>query len=343
MKSPVFKDRVHVHVFAGDGGNGCCSFRREKFIDRGGPDGGDGGRGGSVILEASRDTDSLLTLYYQPNQRAEHGGHGRGSQQTGENGRDLVIKVPCGTEVHLESGEFLGEILEHGQQMIVAKGGRGGLGNLHFKSSTHQAPRETTDGGEGEVKDLRLELKTIADIGLVGYPNAGKSTLLSAISNARPKIAAYPFTTLNPLIGTVEFEDFTRIRVADIPGLIDGAHEGVGLGHDFLRHIERAHYLLFVIDMAGIDGRKPEADFKNLRKELKLYREDLALRPFLVIANKMDVAESAANLKRFKRSTGITPIAVAAATGEGVAELKKMLYEWKRGLRFLNHNEDEKP
>lgn len=344
MKSPVFKDRVQVHVFAGNGGDGCCSFRREKGIPYGGPDGGDGGRGGHVTLEACRDVDSLLTLYYQPNQRAGHGGRGRGSQQTGEFGKDLLIKVPCGTEVRvLDTGEFLGEILEHGQQMRVATGGRGGLGNLHYKSSTHQAPRETTPGGEGEIKDLLLELKTIADIGLVGYPNAGKSTLLSAVSNAKPKIAPYPFTTLNPLIGTLEFDDFTKVRMADIPGLIDGAHNGVGLGHNFLRHIERAHYLLFVIDMAGVDARKPEDDFRSLRKEVKLYNEELAIRPFLVIANKMDVEGATANLKRFKKSTGIAPIPVAAATGDGVPELKKILYEWRRGLRFLQHNEDEKP
>lgn len=344
VKQSVFKDRVPVHVFAGNGGNGCCSFRREKFIPFGGPDGGDGGRGGSVYFEASRDVDSLVGLYFQPNQRAGHAGHGEGAQRTGEGGKDLIIKVPCGTEVRLlDSGEFVGEVIEHGQRLLVAKGGRGGKGNVHFKSSTYQAPRETTSGEEGEVKDLLCELKTIADIGLVGYPNAGKSTLLAAISNAHPKIAAYPFTTLNPLIGTVEYDDFTKIRVADIPGLIDGAHDGVGLGHDFLRHIERAHFLLFVIDMAGTDGRKPQDDFRNLRKELKLYQPALEHRPFLVIANKMDVEGAKKNLTAFKRSTKTRPVSIAAATGAGIPELKQMIYEWKRGLRYVSPPEAPLP
>ncbi len=336
-KHSVFKDRVPVHVFAGDGGRGCSSFLREKFIPFGGPDGGDGGLGGSVILEASRDVDSLVALYYVPNQRADHGGHGKGAKCTGENGKDLIIKVPCGTEVReLRSGDFIGEVLEHGQQLVVAKGGKGGRGNVHFKTATHQAPTEITENELGEKKDLLCELKTIADVGLVGYPNAGKSTLLAAVSNAHPKIAAYPFTTLNPLIGTIEYEDYTKIRVADIPGLIDGANEGIGLGHDFLRHIERASYLLFVIDMAGTDGRKPQDDFKNLRKELKLYRAELEHRPYLVIANKMDVEGAKKNLAAFKRSTKTKPVQIAAATGQGVPELKQMLYEWKRGLRFID-------
>ena len=344
MKSSTFKDRVPVHVFAGDGGRGCCSFRREKYIDHGGPDGGDGGKGGSVILEACRDVDSLVGLYYVPNQRAERAGHGKGAQCTGEDGRDLVIKVPCGTEVRmLKSGEFIGEVLEHGQRLMVAKGGIGGKGNIHYKTSTHQAPRETTEGEKGEVKDLLCELKTIADVGLVGYPNAGKSTLLAAVSNAHPKIAAYPFTTLNPIIGTIEYDDYTKIRVADIPGLIDGANEGIGLGHDFLRHIERAHYLLFVIDMAGVDGRNPADDYKNLRKELKLYQPELEHRPFLVIANKMDAEGAKKNLTSFKRKTKIKPVPIAAATGEGIPELKQMLYDWKRGLRFINQPEAPLP
>lgn len=344
VKQAVFKDRVPVHVAAGDGGRGCSSFRREKFVPFGGPDGGDGGRGGDVIFEASRDVDSLTGLYYVPNQRAGHGGHGRGAKCAGENGKDCLVKVPCGTVIRdLESGDFIGEILQHGEQLIVAKGGKGGLGNVHFKSSTHQAPTETTEEEKGEVKDLLCELKTIADIGLVGYPNAGKSTLLAAMTNAHPKIAAYPFTTLNPLIGTIEYEDYTKLRVADIPGLIDGAHDGVGLGHDFLRHIERAHYLLFVIDMAGTDGRDPTADFRNLRKELKLYSSDLEHRPFLIIANKMDAEGAKKNLTSFKRRTKTKPVAIAAATGEGVPELKQMLYEWKRGLRFVSQPEAPLP
>lgn len=337
MKHSVFKDRVQVHVAAGDGGRGCSSFRREKFVPFGGPDGGDGGKGGDVIFEASRDVDSLVGLYYVPNQRAGHGGHGKGARCTGECGKDCIVKVPCGTEVRdLETGDFIGELIEHGQQLIVAKGGKGGLGNVHFKSSTHQAPTETTEEVKGEIRDLLCELKTIAEIGLVGYPNAGKSTLLAAMTNAHPKIAAYPFTTLNPLIGTIEYDDYTKIRVADVPGLIEGAHEGVGLGHDFLRHIERAGYLIFVIDMAGTDGRKPQDDFKNLRKELKLYRPELEHRPYLVVANKMDAEGAKKNLTAFKRSTKTKPVSIAAATGEGIPELKQMLYEWKRGLRFVS-------
>lgn len=344
MKHSIFKDRVPIHVFAGDGGNGCSSFRREKFIPHGGPDGGDGGKGGSVYLEASRDVDSLVGLYYVPNQRAGHAGHGKGAQRTGENGNDLVIQVPCGTEVRLlDDGDFIGEVLEHGQRLLVARGGKGGKGNIHFKSSTHQAPTETTSGEKGEIKDLLCELKTIADIGLVGYPNAGKSTLLAAMTNAHPKIAAYPFTTLNPLIGTIEYEDFTKIRVADIPGLIDGAHDGTGLGHDFLRHIERARYLLFVIDMAGTDGRDPTADFRSLRKELKLYRPDLEHRPCLILANKMDAEGARKNLTSFKRRTKTKPIPIAAATGKGIPELKQMLYEWKRGLRYVDQPEAPLP
>ena len=335
MKQAVFKDRVQVHAIAGNGGNGCSSFRREKYVPYGGPDGGDGGRGGHVFIEACRDVDSLLTLYYQPNQHAGHGGHGKGAQRTGLYGRDLVIKVPCGTEVRmLDTGDFVGEVVRDGERMMIARGGKGGRGNIHFKSSTHQAPTESEPGGEGETKDLLLELKTIADIGLVGYPNAGKSTLLRAITHAHPKVAAYPFTTLNPIIGTVEYDDFTRIRVADIPGLIDGAHLGVGLGHDFLRHIERSVFLLFVIDMAGTDGRKPEDDFRKLRKELKLYREELSQRPYLIIANKMDLPEAKKNLTRFKRSLGAkSVVAIAADTGQGVPELKELLYDWRMGRR----------
>jgi GTP-binding protein len=364
MKGIAFKDRVTVQVFAGNGGDGCRSFRREKFVDKGGPDGGDGGNGGSVYFVASHDVDSLVSLYYQPIQRARHGGRGRGAQQTGESGGDLYIPVPCGTEVYqLESeatgasaeppdmpamidfeaegddmeeapgpeGVFLGEVVKDGDTLLVAKGGRGGRGNQNFATASHQAPTEFTEGTKGEIKQLRLELKTVADVGLVGYPNAGKSTLLSAISHARPKIASYPFTTLNPIIGTVMYEDYTSLRVADIPGLIDGAHLGVGLGHDFLRHIERSTYLLFVVDMAGVDGRDPVEDYENLRKEVVLYREELEHRPFLVVANKMDLPAAADNLKRFEKKTKLRTFPISAADGTGVAELKQELYLWKRG------------
>ncbi|OQW97314.1 MAG: hypothetical protein BWK77_02015 [Verrucomicrobia bacterium A1] len=327
MKGITFADRVRAYIYAGDGGDGCSSFRREKYIDKGGPDGGDGGDGGSVYLRASKDQASLLDLYFDPHCRATHGGKGRGKQCTGRGGEDRYLNVPCGTEVRVEeTGEFVGEVLQHGDVLLVAQGGKGGLGNMHFATSSHQAPREFTPGTKGEQKVLILELKTVADVGLVGYPNAGKSTVLAAITPARPKIAAYPFTTLHPVIGTVTSEDYgATFKVADIPGLIDGAHNGVGLGHDFLRHIERTKFLLFVIDMAGVDGRNPTEDYRNLRKELKLYNPELQRRPCLVVANKMDLPEAADYLREFKRRTKIKPLPIAAATGAGIPELLELL------------------
>jgi len=328
MKTPTFKDRVKLYVAAGNGGNGCASFRREKFVPKGGPDGGDGGRGGHVYLVVEPNVDSLLPLYYRPHQKATHGGRGRGKQCHGRNGTDLHIKVPLGTDVRLHGdGTLLGELVEEGQELLVAQGGKGGIGNIHYKTSSHQAPREFTEGELGEEKELLLELKIVADVGLVGYPNAGKSTLLRAISAARPKIAAYPFTTLNPIIGTVEYDDFKAVKVADIPGLIDGAHEGIGLGHDFLRHIERTKFLLFVIDMAGVDGRDPAEDYFNLRKELRLYREDLDHRPYAVIANKMDLPEAAENLEPFKQHVGTTSLEISAQAKQGINPVRTLLHD----------------
>ncbi|MEM7396312.1 MAG: GTPase ObgE, partial [Verrucomicrobiota bacterium] len=293
MKTITFKDRVKLYIKSGHGGDGCVSFRREKFVPRGGPDGGDGGHGGSVYLVADANADSLLDLYYRPHQKAEHGGAGRNKQCHGKNGKDLHLKVPCGTVAFNESSDQrLGEVLEPGDTLLVAKGGRGGKGNIHFATSTHQAPTEFTHGTPGEDITAWLELKMVADAGLVGYPNAGKSTLIRELSGARPKVASYPFTTLNPIIGIVQFEDYRTLRVADIPGLIDGAHEGVGLGHDFLRHIERCPFLIFVLDMGGVDGRDPTEDFLNLRDELKKYQADLDDRPYIVVANKMDLEDS---------------------------------------------------
>lgn len=326
MKGLTFVDNCRIQVSAGNGGDGCASFRREKFIPKGGPDGGDGGNGGSVYIRASKDTDSLLNLYYQPLRRAEHGEKGQGKQCYGRGGKDLYIDVPCGTEVRLEeTGELLGEVIKPGDVLLVAKGGIGGKGNMHFVTSSHQAPREFTHGTKGEIRTLLIELKTVADVGLVGYPNAGKSTLLAAISPAKPKIASYPFTTLHPIIGTIEFEDYGRMKIADIPGLIDGAHKGVGLGHDFLRHIERTKFLLFVIDMAGVDGRNPTEDFRNLRKELKLYSPELARRPYMIVANKMDLAASTENVKEFKRRVRIKPFEMSAAEAMGIDELRLLL------------------
>jgi GTPase len=328
VKSRKFVDSVIVYAFAGHGGNGCVSFRREKFVPRGGPNGGDGGNGGNVILKADREVDSLLRLYFTPHQRAKSAGDGRGQQQHGHNGEDCVIKVPCGTEVwDTKAHKMLADIVEHGQELLVARGGKGGRGNIHWKTASHQTPREHTDGELGEEVTLRLELKLIADIGLVGFPNAGKSSLLTRISDAHPKIAAYPFTTLNPIIGTMIFEDFARITVADLPGLIEDAHKGVGLGDAFLRHLERAPALVYVIDMAGSDGRQPYDDYAALRKELKLYRKDLISRPSLVVANKMDLAEAKENLKKFRKKTKVKLLLVSAATGDGIKELREAMHK----------------
>ncbi len=339
MTTRTFVDRVKVNISAGDGGDGCVAFRREKYVPKGGPAGGNGGHGGSVYILASNDIDSLIDLYYQPHQRAEHGVPGQGKQRHGKGGRDLHIPVPCGTVVKsVDSGEVVGEVVEDGDSLLIARGGKGGWGNMRFTSSTHQAPRESTPGEKGEVRCVLLELKTVADVGLVGYPNAGKSTLLSRISHAHPKIAPYPFTTLNPVIGTVEYEDFNKLRVADIPGLIDGAHKGVGLGYEFLRHIERSRFLVFVIDMAGVDGRNPSHDFESLRKELQLYREDLAVRPYLVVANKMDDPASKKKLSDFERETGEKPVPVSAMKGTGIAGLKEKLHDFfwmETGRNFM--------
>ncbi len=327
MKMITFKDRVKLYVSAGDGGDGMCSFRREKFIPHGGPSGGDGGKGGDVILVAEHNQDSLLDLYYQPHQRAEHGERGGSKDCHGRNGKDLVVKVPAGTQAYEETtGQFLGEVLEDGDRLLIAKGGKGGLGNIHFATSTNRAPMEFTRGEEGEKMEVILELKLVADVGLVGYPNAGKSTLVSDLSAAHPRVAPYPFTTLNPVIGILGFEDFKTLRIADIPGLIDGAHRGVGLGHEFLRHVERTKYFVFVVDMAGTDGRHPADDYEHVRKELSLYNEDLAFRPHCVVANKMDVPEAQLFLEEFIERTGVRPLQISAKEGSGIAELKQQLY-----------------
>lgn len=364
MKGIAFKDRVRVQITAGNGGDGAVSFRREKFIPFGGPNGGNGGNGGHVFLKADKDLDSLISLYYRPIQKARDGDKGGQNNRTGETGDDLIIPVPCGTVVYeLPSGgrkeeeleeyqeeepvqhiakytysgkNFIGEVVNEGDLLKVAAGGKGGRGNTTFTTSTNRAPREFTPGVEGEHKILLLELKMVAEVGLVGYPNAGKSTLLSKLSHAHPKIAAYPFTTLNPLIGVLAFDDYTTVKIADIPGLIDGAHKGVGLGHDFLRHIERTKLLIMIIDMAAIDGRDPVKDYEGLQRELSLYSDDLPHRPAIIVANKMDMPDSAENLVRFQKETGTSPLSMSAETGEGIEPLKKALYDWKRGLRFID-------
>ncbi|MDD2519569.1 MAG: GTPase ObgE [Kiritimatiellae bacterium] len=326
MKPLTFVDRVRIQVFAGNGGNGVASFRREKYVPHGGPDGGDGGNGGSIFLQASKDVASLLDLHFAPIVRARHGEKGRGQQQYGRGGEDRIVPVPLGTEVRdAQTDEVLGEVLADGDKLKVAQGGRGGLGNMHFKTSTHQAPTEFTEGTPGEIKTLRLTMKTVAEVGLVGYPNAGKSTLLGQLSAARPKVAPYPFTTRHPNVGTLVFDATHTLRVADVPGLLKDAHKGVGLGHDFLRHIERTRFLLYVVDMAGTDGRRPADDYASLREELRLYNPDLAERPYAVIANKMDEPAAKKNLSAFKRKTKETPLEMCAELGEGVPELKARL------------------
>ena len=279
-------------------------------------------------MRGSKDVASLLDLHFAPIVRAEHGEKGRGQQQYGHGGEDKYVPVPAGTEVRdAETGEWVGEVLADGETLKVAQGGRGGLGNMHFKTSTHQAPTEFTEGTMGETKTLVLTMKTVAEVGLVGYPNAGKSTLLGKLSAARPKVAAYPFTTRHPQVGTLEFDATHSIRVADVPGLLKGAHLGVGLGHDFLRHVERTKFLLFVVDMAGVDGRNPAEDYMNLREELRLYNPELAERPYAVIANKMDEEAAKKNLAAFRRRTKEKPLPACAELGEGVDEVKRLLFD----------------
>jgi len=326
MKTPVYKDRVKIYVESGNGGDGNSTFRREAHVPRGGPSGGDGGNGADVYMVAKLQCDSLLDLYFRPHHRAEHGAKGGNKDCHGRNGKDLYITVPCGTVVvNAETEQPVCEIVEPDQPVLIAKGGVGGLGNKRFMTPSDQAPSHCTPGTLGEKYIFWLTLKTIADVGFVGYPNAGKSTLLNRLTGANPKVAPYPFTTLNPIIGTLQLPRYKRLRVADIPGLIDGAHEGVGLGHDFLRHIERTRFLVFVIDMGGVDARNPTEDFQNLKEELRLYSAALDDRPFTVVANKMDVPESTEFLKEFKKETGIEPIEMSAEIGEGLDGLVSLL------------------
>ena len=315
MKAKTFIDQVDVYVRSGKGGDGAMSMRREALVEFGGPDGGDGGRGGDVVFKASEHINSLLSLYYDPKCIAQDGGPGQGQKMYGKRGKDLVVPVPLGTEVYeIDTGLLIADITEPGQSVVVAKGGAGGFGNVHFKSSVNQAPTEHTPGGAAEEKRLRLELKTIADAGLLGFPNAGKSSLLSVLSSATPKIASYPFTTLNPVVGTIIYDDYAKIRMADVPGIIEGAAKGVGLGLAFLKHLERSQVLVYVIDMAGTDNREPWTDYKVLKKEIDEYSAELAERPSLVVANKMDVEVSKENLKRFVEETGVKPILVSCAS-----------------------------
>ncbi|MBQ4385931.1 MAG: GTPase ObgE [Kiritimatiellae bacterium] len=344
MKAKTFIDQVDIIVRSGKGGDGAMSFRREALVEFGGPDGGDGGRGGDVVLKASEHVSSLLSLYYDPKCFAQDGAPGQGQKMYGKRGKDLVVPVPLGTEVYdIESGLLVADITEPGQTAIVATGGAGGYGNVHFKSSVNQAPTEHTPGGACEERRLRLELKTIADAGLLGFPNAGKSSLLSSLSSATPKIANYPFTTLNPMVGTIVYDDYAKIRMADVPGIIEGAARGVGLGLDFLKHLERSRVLVYVIDLAGTDNREPWSDYKILRKEIDEYSQELADRPALVVVNKCDTEAAQANLERFVEETGVRPIAISCASGEGLDKFKAALRELVKPVTKFHHTHEVAP
>jgi GTP-binding protein len=324
----MFIDEARITVRAGDGGHGCIAYRREKFVPKGGPSGGDGGDGGSIYLSADIHQNTLLKFRFNHTFRAERGKHGEGSNRRGKTGDDLIVPVPLGTVVHdEETGEILHDFTQEGERFLVAQGGRGGHGNAHFASSTNRTPSRAQDGLPGEQKSLRLELKLLADVGLVGLPNAGKSTLISSISAARPKIADYPFTTLEPNLGVVAVDLDRSFVVADIPGLIEGAHLGQGLGTQFLRHIERTRLLLHLVDVSGADDRNPVADFKTIDKELKAHNPDLPLKPRIAVATKMDAADPA-KLRKFQqwcRQHRIELIRISAVTREGLEELKQSI------------------
>jgi GTP-binding protein len=324
----LFVDRVKIFVKAGDGGRGCVSFRREAYVPRGGPDGGNGGKGGDVLLEAVSHQNTLLPLRYHTEFRGKRGGHGLGSNCTGREGEDLLIPVPPGTIASDDaSGEVLGEVLNVGDRLLLARGGRGGRGNRSYLSNRNRAPQEAQPGESGEERWLRLDLKLIADVGLLGFPNAGKSTLLAAISAARPKIADYPFTTLSPVLGVVEVGDTTFVA-ADIPGIIEGAHQGVGLGLQFLRHIERTRVLLYVIDASGTSGRDPAADLEAVREEVRQWNADLLSRPQLVVASKRDALvepDPLPALREAARAHGLDVAPISGVAHTGLDELKGRL------------------
>ena len=342
----MFVDRIKILAQAGKGGRGCVSFRREKFVPKGGPDGGDGGRGGDIILRADQHVDNLANLFYEPIVRAQNGGNGKGKKMTGRAGANKVVSVPAGTlvwpaqeekrptpinreqaaNVQRSSAIPVVHLTRDREEFVLCRGGAGGKGNVHFKSSRNRAPRQYTEGEDGEEGYFLLELRTIADAGLVGYPNAGKSTLLRKISAARPKVAAYPFTTLHPIVGVIEFPGYRRATVADIPGLIEGAHRGLGLGHEFLRHVTRCRVLVFVIDVAGSEGRNPVEDLQNLRREIDLYDPTLSSRPWVVVANKMDLPDAKENLEALRqRFPRISIVPISAEKSEGIDALKQTL------------------
>ena len=320
-----FIDEAKIYVKAGDGGRGCVSFRREKYVPRGGPDGGDGGNGADVIMIARRNMTSLLDHRYQQHYKAKRGVHGKGKDQHGKNAEDLLIPVPLGTMIKdFESGAFYGDLTEDGQTLVIARGGKGGRGNARFVTATNQAPKEAEPGVPGQERTLKLELKLLADVGLLGFPNAGKSTLISRVSAARPKIADYPFTTLVPNLGVVSYGDGATFILADIPGLIEGAHEGAGLGIQFLRHIERTKILVHLLDLSPMTQRDPILDYETMNKELKSYNEELSKTPQIVALNKIDITEAREQLETIEKhfsDLGIKTFPLSSATGEGTKEL----------------------
>ncbi len=344
----MFVDRAEITVKAGNGGNGCCSFRREAFVPKGGPNGGDGGDGGDVIFVASTGELTLSDFVFNRHFSAENGGDGRSKDMHGRRGQDLVIKVPLGTIIrNKETGDVLADIDEAGAEVVIAKGGHGGRGNARFATPSNRAPREHEPGEVTEPLELGLELKLIADVALVGYPNAGKSTLLSRISNAHPKVAAYPFTTLHPVIGVMEYPDFRKVTVADIPGLIDGADLNRGLGHYFLRHIERTKLLIYLVDLGGVDGRDPNDDVRILKNELEAYMEGLSSRAKIVLANKTDLVENQDQIDDFilNAEDGLEVIPISAKNDDSFEQVKQRIRElldelaaqqqaeeWKRSL-----------
>lgn len=344
----MFVDRAEITVKAGNGGNGCCSFRREAFVPKGGPNGGDGGDGGDVIFVASTGELTLSDFVFNRHFSAENGGDGRSKDMHGRRGQNLVIKVPLGTIIrNKETGDVLADIDEAGAEVVIAKGGHGGRGNARFATPSNRAPREHEPGEVTEPLELGLELKLIADVALVGYPNAGKSTLLSRISNAHPKVAAYPFTTLHPVIGVMEYPDFRKVTVADIPGLIDGAHLNKGLGHYFLRHIERTKLLIYLVDLGGVDGRDPNDDIRILKDELEAYMEGLSSRAKIVLANKTDLVEDQDRIDDFilNAEDGLEVIPISAKNDASFDQVKQRIRElldelaaqqqaeeWKRSL-----------
>ncbi len=336
----MFVDSVKVKVIAGDGGNGIVSFRREKFVPKGGPDGGDGGNGGSIYFVADRNVDHLIALRYKPIIKAKRGAHGQGKKKRGRDGEDVYIKVPVGTIVkELETGKIVADLKEHGQKFLAAKGGRGGRGNARFATPTRQAPDFSEHGKKGEEKEYILELKTIADVGLVGFPNSGKSTFIRKVSRAKPEVAPYPFTTLTPHPGIVELKDFRSFIIADIPGIIEGASKGKGLGLRFLKHIERTKIIAYFINMDPYFDKKPHEQFLVLERELKDYSEELSKKPYVIVLNKIDLFKTSDEVDKhgeklieISKERNIKVFEISALSGKGISELLENLYSMIKNI-----------